>query len=51
MTERRLDTNDLKLRQAMTKRVGACLRHWEKNRGAIRSMRGPRQVYLWESVR
>jgi hypothetical protein len=35
----------------IVKRVGACLRHWEKDRKAIRSMPGPGQVKLWELVR
>lgn len=48
MRERGLDRNDAALFKVMSKRVGACLRHWEKVRGAIKSMPGPGQVKLWE---
>lgn len=47
MQERGLDRNDAGLFRTMSKRVGACLRHWEKQRGAIRSMPGAGQVKLW----
>jgi hypothetical protein len=50
MRERNLDTNDKRLRRTMTHRVGACLRHWKRERGVIRSMPGPGQVLLWELI-
>jgi hypothetical protein len=40
MRERGLNLNDAKLRRTMTHRVGACLRHWKRERGVIRSMPG-----------
>jgi hypothetical protein len=51
MRERGLTLNDKRLRRTMTHRVGACLRHWKRERGVIRSMPGPAQVLLWELVR
>jgi hypothetical protein len=48
MAERGLDLNDLALKRTMSRRVGACLRHWEKTRGALRGMPGPGQRKLWE---
>jgi hypothetical protein len=51
MAERGLDPNDLQLRLTMSRRVGACLNHWKRIRGAVRSMRGAGQVYVWEVVR
>lgn len=48
MKERGLDRNDAALFRLMSKRVGACLRHWEKARGVIRSLSGPGQVKLWQ---
>jgi hypothetical protein len=51
MKARGLDLNDLRMRRVMQQRVGACLRHWEKDRGVIRSAKGPGQVLLWELVR
>ena len=50
MAERGLDRQDVALYRTMSKRVGACLRHWEKKRGAIRSMPGMGQVRLWEAA-
>jgi hypothetical protein len=50
MAERELDPNDLELSRTIGRRVGACLRHWQKARGAVLSMRRPGQVYLWEIV-
>jgi hypothetical protein len=47
MRERGLDRNDAAMFRVMSKRVGACLRHWERVRGAIQSMPGPGQVKLW----
>lgn len=51
MKERGLDTNDVGLVRTISRRVGACLRHWEKKRGAIRSTPGPGQRNLWQIVR
>jgi hypothetical protein len=51
MDGRGLDMSDAALSRVIAKRVGACLRHWEKERKAIRSMPGPGQVKLWELVR
>jgi len=48
MKGRGLDATDVGLFRTMSKRVGACLRHWEAVRGAIRSMPGPGQVKMWE---
>jgi hypothetical protein len=50
MVERGLDTGDVALRRIIVNRVSACLRHWEKKRGAIRSMPGPGQSRMWETV-
>ena len=51
MTERGLDIADVALKRVMVNRVSACLRHWEKKRGAIRSMPGPGHSRMWEAVR
>jgi hypothetical protein len=51
MVKRRLDTSDVALRRVIASRVSACLRHWEKKRGAVRSMPGPGQSRMWETVR
>ena len=51
MVERGLDTGDVALRRIIANRVSACLRHWEKKRGAIRSMPGPGQSRMWEAIR
>ena len=51
MTERGLDTADVALKRVMINRVSACLRHWEKKRGAVRSMPGRGQSHMWEIVR
>lgn len=48
MQDRGLDPNDKRLRLTMSHRVGACLSHWKRVRGVIRSMPGPGQVLLWE---
>lgn len=47
MKARGLDRQDAAMFRLMSKRVGACLRHWERERGAIKSMAGPGQVKLW----
>jgi len=47
---RGLDTADKRLTRTMSQRVGAALRHWEKKRGAVRSLSGPGQMNLWELV-
>ena len=51
MKERGLDANDLALKRKMGQRVGACLNHWRRVRGVVRSMPGPGMVNLWELVR
>ena len=51
MRERGLDLNDTRLKQTMGRRVGACLNHWRRVRGVVKSMPGPGQVNLWEVVR
>jgi hypothetical protein len=47
MHERGLDTGDKVLCRTMSRRIGACLRHW-KIRGAVRGIRQGNQVSLWE---
>jgi hypothetical protein len=51
MKVRRLDTNDKALCRVMMRRTNANLKHWAKKRGLIRSMPGPGQQLLWETVR
>jgi len=41
MRERGLNLNDSKLCRTMSQRQGACLNHWKRERGVIRSMPGP----------
>ena len=48
MKERGLDLNDAPLRRTMGRRIGACLNHWRRVRGVVKSMPGPGQVLLWE---
>ena len=48
MKERGLDMNDVALKRTMSKRIGACLNHWRRVRGVVKSMPGPGQVNLWE---
>lgn len=48
MKERGLDLNDAPLRRTMGRRVGACLNHWRRVRGAVKSIPGPGQVLNWE---
>jgi hypothetical protein len=48
MKARGLPTENPNLTRMMTKRVGACLRHWKNTRAAVRSMPGPEQQNLWE---
>lgn len=50
MAARGLDMNDVALSRTMSQRVGACLNHWRRKRGAVRSMPGPGQVLAWEIV-
>jgi len=50
MKERGLDIDNPSLFRTMSKRVGACMRHWKNERGVIRSMPGPRQQHLWQIV-
>jgi hypothetical protein len=40
MTERGLDLNDVALGRTMERRLGACLNHWRRKRGAVRSIPG-----------
>lgn len=49
MKERGLDRGDAGLFRLMSKRVGACLRHWEKARAAIQSIVGPGRSNCGES--
>jgi hypothetical protein len=51
MKARGLDTNDKGLCRLMMRRTNANLKHWAKKRGLIRSMPGPGQQLLWETVR
>ena len=46
MRERGLNLNDSKLCRTMSQRQGACLNHWKRERGVIRSMPGPGQMLL-----
>ena len=50
MAERGLDTANQRLLKLMTKRAGACLRHWQQ-RGTVTRKPGPGQFVLWELVR
>jgi hypothetical protein len=50
MRDRGLDLSDIRLHKTMQQRVGACLNHWKRVRGVIRSLPGPGQVLLWELV-
>ena len=47
MAGRGLNTADKRLVRVIGKRVGACLRH-HRNRGLVRSEKGPRQRLVWE---
>ena len=52
MRERGLDLNDLTLKRTMGRRVIACLEHWKRERGVIRSLPGAAgEVLLWELLR
>lgn len=51
MKGRGLDVNDSALKRTMGRRVGACLNHWRRVRGVVKSMPGPGMVNLWEVVR
>ena len=48
MRERGLDVSDASLKRTMSRRVGACLNHWRRVRGIVKSMPGPGQQLLWE---
>jgi len=50
MKERGMNTNDKHTVQLMVRRVGACLKH-HRNKGVLRSVRGPDGFILWESAR
>ena len=47
MAGRGLNTADKRLVRVIGKRVGACLRP-HRNRGLVRSEKGPRQRLVWE---
>jgi hypothetical protein len=51
MKARGLDTDGKALCLLMMRRTVANLQHWSVERGAIRSMPGPGQEYVWEIVR
>jgi hypothetical protein len=51
MKGRGLDVNDVALKRTMGRRVGACLNHWRRVRGVVKSIPGPGMVNLWEVVR
>lgn len=48
MRERGLAIDNPALFRIISKRVGACLRHWKNERGVVRSMPGPGQQHLWQ---
>jgi hypothetical protein len=48
MSERGLDVNDARLHRLMQQRVGACLNHWRRVRGALKSTSGPGGMLIWE---
>lgn len=47
MTARGLDVTDKRLHMLMMKRTLGNLRHWQKKRGLVRALAGPRKQYLW----
>jgi len=47
MTERALDTGNLKLVRLMTKRCGVALRG-QRDKGVVQSAQGPGQYMIWE---
>ncbi len=49
MRERNLAIDNPALFRTISKRIGACQRHW-KERGFVRSMPGPRQTHMWQLV-
>jgi hypothetical protein len=50
MAERGLDTANARLMKTMSKRTGACLRHW-RERGVAVKTHGPGQFMLWTLAR
>lgn len=50
MAERGLDTANVRLLKTISKRTGACLRHW-RTKGIVRSIEGPGQYNVWELAR
>lgn len=50
ITERGLNTGDVKLLRLMTKRVGVCLRD-QRNMGRVVSEQGPGQYNVWRIAR
>jgi len=48
MNERGLDIKDAKLHRLMQQRVGACLNHWRRVRGVLKSSEGPGGMLFWE---
>lgn len=47
MKERGLNLNDSKLKRTISRRVGACLAHWRRERGVLESIRATGQVLYW----
>ena len=47
MKERGMNVNDKRTTGLMVKRVGACLKH-HRNKGVLRSVKGPTGFMLWE---
>lgn len=50
MKGRGLDVTDAALKRVMSRRVGACLNHWQRVRHVVKSMPGPGQTLLWQLV-
>lgn len=50
ITDRALDTSDMRLLRLMSKRVGVALRR-QRMEGVVKSSQGPGQYMLWEIVR
>ncbi len=50
MSERALDTGNIKLVRLMTKRCGVALRI-QRDKGVVRSAQGPGQYHTWEIAR
>ena len=50
MKERGLDVTDAKLHRLMQQRVGACLNHWRRKRGVLKSTPGAGGLLVWEVI-